>query len=92
MTLKQASLQALNVLEEMGDEWGFVSKRTLPERTETIIALRNALAEQTEKLKSVEESLLWAHNEINELIFSEWGYDPVDHEPIVKALKIIRSL
>ena len=37
---------AREALEEIGDEWGFTSKRTLPNRKKAIAAIREALAEQ----------------------------------------------
>ena len=43
---KEAMKLALEALEDIGDEWGFTSQRTVPKRKEAITALREALAEQ----------------------------------------------
>lgn len=45
MTEREALKLALEALEEIGDEWGFTSNRTVPKRTKAITALREALAE-----------------------------------------------
>lgn len=45
-TARSAMKLALEALEDIGDEWGFTSKRTLPNRKKAITALREALAEQ----------------------------------------------
>ena len=36
--------QALDVLEDIGGEWGFISKSTVPKRIEVITTLREELA------------------------------------------------
>jgi hypothetical protein len=45
MTKDEALKLALEALEEIGDEWGFTSNRTVPKRTKAITALREALVE-----------------------------------------------
>lgn len=49
-------------------------------------------AEVRAKLKLVEEALIWANKEINDWMDTAYGCDPEDHEVIMEALKIIRSL
>jgi hypothetical protein len=44
---KEALKLALEALEDIGDEWGFTSQRTVPKRKEAITAIKEALA-QTE--------------------------------------------
>ena len=36
---------ALEALEDIGDEWGFTSQRTVPKRKEAITAIKEALAQ-----------------------------------------------
>jgi hypothetical protein len=48
MTKDEALRLALEALEDIGDEWGFTSKRTVPKRKEAITAIKEALA-QTEQ-------------------------------------------
>ena len=45
MTDRELMQQALGALEEIGDEWGFTSQRTLPKRMKAIEALRERLAQ-----------------------------------------------
>jgi hypothetical protein len=45
MTDRELLERALEALEDIGDEWGFTSKRTLPKRINAITALRTAIAE-----------------------------------------------
>ena len=46
---KDAALRlAWDALEDIGDEWGFTSQRTVPKRKEAITAIKEALA-QTEQ-------------------------------------------
>ena len=45
MTDRELMQQALEALEEIGDEWGFTSQRTLPKRMKAIEALRERLAQ-----------------------------------------------
>jgi hypothetical protein len=47
MTTDEALKLALEALEDIGDEWGFTSNRTVPKRKEAIAAIKEALA-QTE--------------------------------------------
>ena len=45
---EEALKLALEALEDIGDEWGFTSQRTVPKRKEAITAIKEALA-QTEQ-------------------------------------------
>jgi hypothetical protein len=47
MTKDEALRLARDALEDIGDEWGFTSQRTVPKRKEAITAIKEALA-QTE--------------------------------------------
>jgi hypothetical protein len=47
MDKNEALRLALEALEDIGDEWGFTSQRTVPKRKEAITAIKEALA-QTE--------------------------------------------
>ena len=47
MTKNEALRLALGALEDIGDEWGFTSQRTVPKRKAAITAIKEALA-QTE--------------------------------------------
>jgi len=49
MTDRELMQQALEALEEIGDEWGFTSQRTLPKRMKAIEALRERLAQPEQK-------------------------------------------
>jgi hypothetical protein len=48
VTKDEALRLARDALEDIGDEWGFTSQRTVPKRKEAITAIKEALA-QTEK-------------------------------------------
>jgi hypothetical protein len=41
---------ALETLEDIGDEWGFTSQRTVPKRKEAITAIKEALAQPEQDL------------------------------------------
>ena len=45
MTKDEALRLAWDALEDIGDEWGFTSKRTVSQRKEAITAIKEALAE-----------------------------------------------
>ena len=45
MTKDEALRLAWDALENIGDEWGFTSKRTVPKRKEAIAAIKEALAQ-----------------------------------------------
>jgi hypothetical protein len=45
MTKDEALRLALEALEDIGDEWGFTSQRTVPKRKEAITAIKEALAQ-----------------------------------------------
>jgi hypothetical protein len=45
MTKDEALRLAWDALEDIGDEWGFTSQRTVPKRKEAIIAIKEALAQ-----------------------------------------------
>ena len=45
MTKDEALRLAWDALEDIGDEWGFTSKRTVPKRKEAIAAIKEALDE-----------------------------------------------
>ena len=42
---KEALTLALDALEDIGDEWGFTSERTVPKRKEALTAIKEALAQ-----------------------------------------------
>ena len=46
MTKDEALKLALDALEDIGDEWGFTSQRTVPKRKEAITAIKEALANE----------------------------------------------
>jgi hypothetical protein len=46
MTKDEALNLALEALEDIGDEWGFTSQRTVPKRKEAITAIKEALANE----------------------------------------------
>ncbi len=45
MTKDEALRLARDALEDIGDEWGFTSQRTVPKRKEAITAIKEALAQ-----------------------------------------------
>ena len=45
MTKDEALRLAWGALEDIGDEWGFTSQRTVPKRKEAITAIKEALAQ-----------------------------------------------
>jgi len=45
MTKDEALKLAWDALEDIGDEWGFTSQRTVPKRKEALTAIKEALAE-----------------------------------------------
>ena len=45
MTKDEALRLAWGALEDIGDEWGFTSERTVPKRKEAITAIKEALAQ-----------------------------------------------
>jgi hypothetical protein len=53
--LRKAAEMALEALEEIGDEWGFTSERTVPNRTKAIQALRQALAQPVDAINMTQE-------------------------------------
>jgi len=50
MTKDEALRLALETLEDIGDEWGFTSQRTVPKRKEAITAIKEALAQPEQDL------------------------------------------
>jgi hypothetical protein len=50
MTKDEALRLALEALEDIGDEWGFTSQRTVPKRKEAITAIKEALAQTEQEL------------------------------------------
>jgi predicted transcriptional regulator len=46
MTKDEALRLAWDALEDIGDEWGFTSQRTVPKRKEAITAIKEALANE----------------------------------------------
>jgi len=46
MTKDEALRLAWGALEDIGDEWGFTSQRTVPKRKEAIIAIKEAFANE----------------------------------------------
>ena len=73
--------QALEALEEIGDEWGFTSQRTLPKRMKAIEALRERLAQpEQEPLKFNCTVVDDAHPEGVPL--SQWGRQPLTEAAI----------
>jgi len=51
MTKDEALRLALEALEDIGDEWGFTSQRTVPKRKEAITAIKAALEAKDEPVK-----------------------------------------
>ena len=49
MTKDEALRLAWYALEDIGDEWGFTSQRTVPKRKEAITAIKEALAQPEQK-------------------------------------------
>ena len=45
MTKDEALRLAWDALEDIGDEWGFTSQRTVPKRKEALTAIKEALAQ-----------------------------------------------
>jgi len=45
MTKDEALRLAWHALEDIGDEWGFTSQRTVPKRKEAITAIKDSLAQ-----------------------------------------------
>ena len=45
MTKNEALRLAWDALEDIGDEWGFTSERTVPKRKEALTAIKEALAQ-----------------------------------------------
>ena len=52
---KEALKLALEALEDIGDEWGFTSQRTVPKRKEAITAIKAALEAKDEPVAIVAE-------------------------------------
>jgi hypothetical protein len=50
VTKDEALRLALEALEDIGDEWGFTSQRTVPKRKEAITAIKEALAQPEQDL------------------------------------------
>jgi hypothetical protein len=55
MTKDEALRLALEALEDIGDEWGFTSQRTVPKRKEAITAIKAALEAKDEPVGTVKE-------------------------------------
>jgi hypothetical protein len=55
MTQNEALRLALDALEDIGDEWGFTSQRTVPKRKEAITAIKEALAQPEPNYKKALE-------------------------------------
>jgi len=60
MTKDEALRLAWHALEDIGDEWGFTSQRTVPKRKEAITAIYEALAqpEQEPDIAEIEKIML----------------------------------
>ena len=56
MTDRELMQMALDALEDVGDEWGFTSQRTLPKRMNVIEALRARLSQPEP------EPVAWMHD------------------------------
>jgi hypothetical protein len=56
MDKNEALRLALKALEDIGDEWGFTSQRTVPKRKEAITAIKEALAQPEQKPVAVYRS------------------------------------
>ena len=60
MTKDEALRLAWGALEDIGDEWGFTSQRTVPKRKEAITAIKEALAQpEQEPVAQCTESDSW---------------------------------
>ena len=55
MTKDEALRLAWDALEDIGDEWGFTSQRTVPKRKEAITAIKEALAQPEPNYKKALE-------------------------------------
>ena len=60
MTKDEALRLAWGALEDIGDEWGFTSQRTVPKRKEAITAIKEALAEPEFIKHEVENADDWS--------------------------------
>ena len=63
MTKDEAVRLALEALEDIGDEWGFTSQRTVPKRKEAITAIKAALEAKDEPVAYInveQRKLEWA--------------------------------
>ena len=58
---KEALKLALEALEDIGDEWGFTSQRTVPKRKEAITAIKTALLSQRTWVGLDEEDYIKAY-------------------------------
>ena len=56
---KEALKLALDALEDIGDEWGFTSQRTVPKRKEAITAIKEALAQPEPWEKFCDSNCVW---------------------------------
>ena len=63
MTKDEALKLALEALEDIGDEWGFTSQRTVPKRKEAITAIKEALMSGTDGAQPEQEPVAWLNEE-----------------------------
>ena len=59
MTKNEALRLAWDALEDIGDEWGFTSQRTVPKRKEALTAIKEALADDEWSELTRGEILSW---------------------------------
>ena len=59
MTKDEALRLAWDALEDIGDEWGFTSQRTVPKRKEAITAIKEALAQPEPWEKFCDSNCVW---------------------------------
>ena len=59
MTKDEALKLALEALEDIGDEWGFTSQRTVPKRKEAITTIKEVLAQPEQKPVALKRGECW---------------------------------
>ena len=87
MNKDEALKLALDALEDIGDEWGFTSQRTVPKRKEAITAIKEALVnEALEKMaENARELGLDYEPEQEPVAWSHAGAMPPEQEVMKEA-------
>jgi len=86
MTKDEALRIALDSLEDIGDEWGFTSQRTVPKRKEAITTIKEALA-QTEQ-DWIERERAVGYREGHRAALAQRTWIEIDVEDYIKALEL----